>query len=260
MSSKYLLASVLVGFVLLLFGALAAERIGLFEKPPAARQPEPDPKPVELPKRTLAQGEVERGGVFRNQRDVEPGKPIDLPDYGDNALGKRVGSAPPVAPDANPHTRSVAEALKEPAKFPERLSSMHAAKEFDKAAFESDPETYLTTVEPGRIWQAKSPGEDVSPLKRRGGGYYQVIQGESVQLQVEAEPGAPVTFHSFKLGQFDNLLTTMTVRADEEGIASVNFTATKGTFGELDLIAASPLTSGQARFVVNVNLPAVVSN
>jgi hypothetical protein len=84
-----------------------------------------------------------------------------------------------------------------------------------------------------------------------------LIQGEAVTLRVKVIPDAVVTFHSFDLGHFDNQMTTTSVQAGEDGIATVNFNASGGTFGELNILAASPQTSGQVNFVVKVGLPAV---
>ncbi len=260
LSSKTVYGSVLLGGVLLVGGALAVNYLWLTPEEPTTRvaevpEPEEPLKPVVVP-----DGYVEHGGVLRPESDVQPQKSLELPDFGDNTIGKRIGSSPPVDPNTNAYTKSVATALKEPAKYPERLGPMFPAKAFDPEVFEEDPETYLTTVEPGRVWQAADPGEGVKRLKRTSSGYQRVLQGESVELKVETVPGSPVTFHSFKLGQFDNQLTTMSVRADSEGVAYVNFKATGGTYGELEILAASPQASGQVQFVVKVDLPKLVSN
>ena len=82
-----------------------------------------------------------------------------------------------------------------------------------------------------------------------------VVQGESVYLEVGGVSGMPVTFTSFDLGAFDNDLNSITVRADERGRARVKFTATPGTINDIHILAASPVTSGQMRYLVNVRLP-----
>jgi len=82
-----------------------------------------------------------------------------------------------------------------------------------------------------------------------------VVQGEAVRLAVQAVPESPVTFTSFDLGQFSNQLTTITVLADENGVASTEFLATPGTINDVNILAASPMASGQVKFVVNVSLP-----
>jgi hypothetical protein len=92
-------------------------------------------------------------------------------------------------------------------------------------------------------------------LKRDSKYLYSVLQGEKVVLRVMAEPGAPVTFYSGRLGQFPNQLATVTIAADKEGVAQTEFLASAGTRDEIDIVAASPLHSGQVRFLVQVTLP-----
>ena len=82
-----------------------------------------------------------------------------------------------------------------------------------------------------------------------------MIQGESVFLRVIAEPKMPVTFLSPRFGEFENRLRTITVAADEQGLASAKFTATSGTHGIVDITAASPTSSGEVSFRLRVVLP-----
>jgi hypothetical protein len=161
------------------------------------------------------------------------------------------GEIQPVRADANPHTESVAEAVR--LNKPERLSPMLAPEPFDRDAFAADPQTYLDTIEPGRVYQTAQPGADVPRVRVVGFSFFKIRQGESVELKVEAAPLAPVTFTSFDAGAFENELPSVTVRADEDGIATVDFYGTSGTFGDIDILAGCPLASGQARFKVEVD-------
>jgi len=199
------------------------------------------------------------GGVLRPIGDVEVKEPLKVPEIGEQSIGKRMGRSPHLDPKTNAETSSVAEALADPKKFPERLSPAFPAKPFDLATFQADPQKYLETVEPGRIWQSLPKADGVTPITRQSPLYQTLIQGESVTLRVKVNPRDVVTFHSFDLGHFDSQLTTESVQAGEDGIATVNFTASGGTFGELNILAASPQTSGQVNFVVKVGLPAVAS-
>jgi len=45
------------------------------------------------------------------------------------------------------------------------------------------------------------------------------------------------------------------VKADDRGVATVRFISSGGTINNVNILAASPLNSGQAKFVVNVVLP-----
>lgn len=156
-----------------------------------------------------------------------------------------------ISPDANANVRSVVEAAKT-GKYPERLTAMIMPKTFDKAAFEANPQAYLDVVEPGRIWQTASGGPNVKTLDAKGPAFLDCPKHGSVTLTVLGEKFAPVTFTSLDMGAFQNRLTSVTVRADEKGEASVVFTATPGTVEGVRIIAASPLAVGQVNFKLTV--------
>jgi hypothetical protein len=165
------------------------------------------------------------------------------------------GSVAPVAPDANPQVKSVVEARLS-GKNPERLTPFLAPQPFDAKSYEADPEKYLNIVEPGRVFQTAQAGPKVPQLNPRGSLLRSMLQGDTVTLEVLAPAGAPVTFTSFDLGGFENKLTSMTVKADKRGLASVKFTATPGTIGNCNILAGCPLASGQVRFMMDIRLPA----
>ena len=164
------------------------------------------------------------------------------------------GPLPRIAGDLNPEVAKVVEALRS-GENPERLSVLAKPDSFDREAYESDPEEYLSTPEPGRVWQALQPGEGVPHLGITDAASYAIVQGETVPLKVTAIPGAPVTFTSLDLGEFQNRLTTVTVAADADGLAVARFTGTSGTIGSVNVLAASPMTAGQARFRISVVVP-----
>ena len=60
-------------------------------------------------------------------------------------------------------------------------------------------------------------------------------------------------------GGFENLLTAQTVQANAQGIAEVTFEATPGTIEDVNILAGSPVASGQVKFVVNVQMPDAAS-
>ena len=194
------------------------------------------------------------GGVYRPESDVRMGK--DRPGKRDD-MGNDVpnpGFSPPVEPDANPQVASVAAALKD-RKNPARFSSFVRATPFDAEIYKSDPQSYLSVVEPGRVFQPAQPGPDVKRIAEASGLYHRITQGESITLAVKADAGSAVTFTSFGLGSFENQLTSITVAADDQGLAQAPFTATPGTIDDIRILAASPVNSGQAQFTVNVALP-----
>jgi hypothetical protein len=65
----------------------------------------------------------------------------------------------------------------------------------------------------------------------------------------------PCTFSSFDLGHFQNQLTSVSVAANDQGVAEVDFFGAPGTINEVKILASSPVTSGQIRFIVNVKKP-----
>lgn len=195
---------------------------------------------------------VEIGGVRRPLTDVERKRNAQRQE---SPQGYHPGNTPKVNLDANANTKSVAKAIGDPSKS-YRLTSMQPAPKFDRKAFEANPQAYLDEVVPGRINQSLPPSQDVAPIKRVGQYIHDnVLQGESVKLQVQVEKNMPVTFHSTRLGQFDNQLSTVTVVASEDGIAEANFRLSPGTVGEIDVRAASPVHSDVARWLVRVPRP-----
>ena len=163
------------------------------------------------------------------------------------------GLSPLVPTDHNKSTKKVAAALKNK-KHPERVSSYIAPAPFDEKKFRADPNAYLAEVEPGRIYQSAQPGKNVPRIKILSKAFSNVVQGEKVFFKVKVNSGDPVTFHSSEMGEFSNRLSTITVRANEEGVAKAEFLTTPGMQGLVNVLVASPRTSGQAHFYVNVNL------
>ncbi len=95
----------------------------------------------------------------------------------------------------------------------------------------------------------------MKPIATTSEVFQNILQGEKVILEVKAEPGAPVTFYTPQVGEFENRLTTQSVAANEKGVAKTVYTATAGTKGLVNVLAASPVNSGQLRFKINVSLP-----
>lgn len=192
------------------------------------------------------------GGILRPKTDVVL-KPAS--DSGESNIPTKVlhGFSPPVSPTANKQVEGVYAALRDRTS-PNAFSSFATAKPFDAEAYKKDPQAYIETVEPSRVFSPAQPGEGVKAIRPNGSIYHDVRQGESVALSVETEPGAPVTFTSFDLGFFSNELTSITVQADDKGIASAQFTAGGGTIDDLKILAASPMTTGQVKFHLNVRI------
>jgi len=203
---------------------------------------------------------AENGGVAADASAASTdAEPFVAPPIGQeparNFLGN-VGLAPLIAGETNEQTKAVAEALRNKTN-PERVSVAVVPKPFDLEAYKKNPTPYLKAVEPSRVYQAAQPGPKVPQLFPVGEAYHTIKQGESALLKVQALPGAPVTFTSFDMGAFENHLATITVQADDSGVAQAKLTGTPGTFNNVNILAASPLTSGQVKFTVFVTLAGI---
>ena len=136
------------------------------------------------------------------------------------------------------------------------VTSWAEVEPFDRAAYEASPNEYLNKIRPARVFDPAQPGQDVTPLEQISPGLQSVLQGEQVVLKVKATPGSPVAFYTPQVGWFtENLLTSVTVKADETGIARVTFKAGPGSIGLVDVLAASPVHSRQLQFRIKVDLP-----
>jgi hypothetical protein len=162
------------------------------------------------------------------------------------------GTVVPIPGNATPQAASVMEALKSRTQ-PERLSAMFQGKPFNKAEFDANPKAYLDVTEPGRVFETAQPGDGVPVLTAAGDRMVRIKQGESVRLSVKGVPLSPISFTSFDLGAFqESKLSSVTVQADKEGVAAVTFIATPGTLNDANVLAGSPLSSGQVKFVVDI--------
>lgn len=178
-----------------------------------------------------------------SQADVSEGQKTDDPfDY---------GRMPTVKPDANEDVKSVVEALKNQSN-PERLTPLLQPGPFDPKSYTSDPLKYRRTIEPGRVYQSAQPAKDVPRIRLASSARVTIEQGQKTVLKVLSAPSWPVTFVSFSGGQFPNQLNCITVEANAQGVAETEFLATPGVIEDVNILAASPMASGQARWVVQV--------
>lgn len=206
---------------------------------------------------------VDVGGVRRPASDVskvgsrtrQQSRDDKLPDErADEPLP--YGATPQLDPAASSTLTATFEALNEGAatKHPERVNPFLSPPRFDLQAYRTDPEAYLSIVEPGRVWQSAQPADGVPVIRRISPRKHTLRQGESVRLQVKVAPNAPVTFTAFDLGAFDNGLTSISVAANADGIAEAAYTATPGTIALGNILASSPLASGRTKFQTEVYL------
>jgi hypothetical protein len=247
----------LVAFiVVLVVGVLAYEtwRVREATKPIAKDLPADSSrieKAQEIPPREFPEDYVEVGGIKRPKRDVE--RQVKSATDVNSSLPK-AGIVPRIPKNENASTRSVAEAFDNP-ELAHRLSAMIPPPPFDLDKYRESPEEYQNTIEPGRVNQYLPYSEEVAPIRRVSTYFQEVLQGETVVLEAKVNEDYPVTFYSNRLGMFQNKLPTITVAPDDQGIARAEFLVSKGTRDEVEVLAASPMHSGQARFLVKVVLP-----
>ena len=156
-----------------------------------------------------------------------------------------------VRADANAQVVSVNDAIKTKS-HPSRLSPLIQPAKFDPAAYRNNPHAYLDVAEPGRMFTSAQPAADTPRIRQMTPLLQDVQSGQGVSLKVKAAPNWPVTFTSVDLGQFGNGLNTVTVEANDVGVAETTFYASKGTTNGARILAASPMASGQASFFVNI--------
>lgn len=194
------------------------------------------------------------GGVRRPVSDFERQSQRDI--EGEDAEYRSAlggfGTTPLVDPDANEATKAVMHGLTDKENGSTSTWNPMQVPVFDRAEYERDPKAYLDRSVPGRVWAPAQPGPGVPVLARRSSRRESLRQGESVRLKVGVPSGSPVTFTSFDLGSFENQLTSITVAADSDGVATAVFTATSGTIGRVNVLAASPLAAGRSRFQLDV--------
>ena len=199
---------------------------------------------------------VKVGGVSRPRRDLEFSKTKPVAVESKASPLPHPGAAPAVPRTANASTAKLFDELSDLQNGPPAArSALFAPEKFDKAKYERDPGSWLAQIRPGRVFQPSQPGDDVKPIASDSPAFHNIVQGEQVVLRAKAASSAPVSFYFSQTGEFANRLSSQTVAADENGIATVTYSATKGTLGIVDIIAASPLHSEQLHFRVNISLP-----
>lgn len=173
------------------------------------------------------------------------------------------GETPLVSPDASSQTKALV-AIVQSGNDLSKLSAIGNVPSFDAGRYRSDSlyrTNYLETPVGARVFAPSQPGVDVLHIARSSPRRVRLVQGEAVRLRVKSVPRMPVTFTSFDLGRFrESKLTTVTVEADEDGFAVATFDSPPGTAGDVGVIAASPVATGQIRFLVTVVLPSDAIN
>lgn len=137
---------------------------------------------------------------------------------------------------------------------PERRSLSRLPAPFDAQAYIRDPAAYLAIIEPGRVFQSVAAGPGVWEIRPDGRPWRAVPSGGRTGLAALAPPRAPVSWHCAEGGVFaESTVNSITVQADDAGIARVTYIATPGTTGDATVLVASPICSGRAAFTIHIN-------
>ncbi len=129
----------------------------------------------------------------------------------------------------------------------------HDHKNFNRAAYLADPAGYLGQIAGSRIYDVANPAAGLAALAPDGPSGFSVETNTEATLAARTEPGMPVTFTSFGLGQFPaSGMQTVTVAADDQGIARTQFLVTPGTVGSCLITAGSPVVSSTTQFLISI--------
>ncbi len=217
-----------------------------------SRRPVPQPQPrIPGPREST----VKTGGIDRPASDLTGSwgdqAKVNQQYQIDSSARMTYGAVPLVDPAKNPAVAGVYEAAQS-GREPQKLSPMSMSEPFDRAAYLANPTFYLEQHVPGRVWQSAIPGPGVPALQRQTPRRQVLRRGEAVRLAVATEPQMPATFTSFDIGTFDNGLASITVAANDGGVASAVFYASPGKVGEVNVVAASPAATERIKFDITI--------
>ena len=198
---------------------------------------------------------IEVGGVMRPERDLGYTNEGDAHSEVAYQPWPHPGRAKSVSADSNEQVAGLIRELAMKNGPAAAKSALFAPEAFDLPTYLTDPNAYLEKIRPGRVFDPAQEGTRVTRLASDTQRYQKVIQGETVWLRIKAEPEMPVSFSTTQVGKFENQLPAITVAADASGVASVQFTPGSGSLGLNDILVASPVHTGQLRFLVDVLLP-----
>lgn len=160
------------------------------------------------------------------------------------------GTMPAIDPQTHPQAASVVEAMKT-GKYPERLSPIILPKAFNVEEYRKDPSTILNISAPGRVFQPAQPSDKTPPIRRITPMSHRMKQGDRLVLAVQVPAGDPVTWTSMDGGRFvETTLPTVTVAANDQGVAQATFEATTGIIDRVNILCSCLTTSGQLRYSI----------
>jgi len=116
-------------------------------------------------------------------------------------------------------------------------------------------ERLLATVDPDRVYQTAEAKPGVPALEIQGTSERRIQPGQSVTIATQGASDAVVTYMSREGGAFENGQASITVQADDRGLAQATFTAGPGTVDDVYVQIGSPNAIGTVSAVVHVLYP-----
>lgn len=251
---------------------IAALGIGMFALVCTRREHPDVSSPFRDEARTSADSDAKRLADLNGRKMTDPAKTKGgpaTPKDGGGMAGQPLasyGELKPMSPSVSPQAQSATTAALTKT-HPERLTCAITPAPFDLAKWNADSayrKAYLETPEPGRVYQSLAPGKDIPHIALASPSYVETLQGQPVVLSVKAPAGLPTTFSSFDAAHFTagsgdgvvgSQLTTQTVVASDDGVATATLVAPPGVIENCRVRASCPAASGFVTFNVFVKLP-----
>ena len=190
----------------------------------------------------------------RTETTSQPSAPVTTAPLPVRPVSAQAVPAPtPAAEATNLPTRVVTVEEIARVKHASAVAHPHDHPNFHRAAYLADPASYLSKVAGSRVYEVANPAADVASLTPAGPTGFSAPTNGEVTLAAKTEPGCPTTFVTFGLGEFPaSGLQSVTVAADDQGVASTQFRIISGTVGNCLVLAGSPVCANTIQFMISV--------
>ena len=191
----------------------------------------------------------------RTETTPQPRTPVSVAPPPAQPVSAQAVPSPTPAPEASDiPTRVVTVEEIARVKHASAVAHPHDHPNFHRAAYLADPASYLSKVAGSRVYEVANPAADVASLTPAGPTGFSAPTNGEVTLAAKTEPGCPTTFVTFGLGEFPaSGLQSVTVAADDQGIARTQFRISPGTVGNCLVLAGSPVCANTLSFLITVS-------
>ncbi len=135
------------------------------------------------------------------------------------------------------------------------LAGCGTGRSASEAALDPEIRQALTTTSSDRVNDIARPGPGVPILSLIGPSMVVIEPGGSTTLQARSAPGALVHFYAKDGGIFPNQRASITVLADDQGVATTSLAANPGTIDDTTIFIGSPRASGMVSMIVHILHP-----